>query len=56
MNGADDRALVESLLVAPKLRGRGLGRKLMVAAEEHVRRQGSGSRRGWSLSHIDFSL
>ena len=38
VNGKEGRALVESLLIAPELRGRGLGRRLMVAAEDHVKR------------------
>ncbi len=29
---------MESLLITPEMRGRGLGRKLMVAAEDHVKR------------------
>ena len=35
--GKKGSALVEALLVAPGLRKRGLGRKLMEAAERHVK-------------------
>ena len=36
--GKKGSALVEALLVAPELRKRGLGRKLMEAAESHAKR------------------
>lgn len=35
--GHADAALVESVVVTPELRGRGLGRRLMELSEQHAR-------------------
>lgn len=38
VTGKSDAGLIESLVISPDMRRRGLGRLLMEAAEEHVRR------------------
>ena len=38
VTGKIDAGLIESLVISPDMRRRGLGRLLMEAAEEHVRR------------------
>ncbi len=38
VKGQTDKALIESLVISRRLRGRGLGRHLMTAAEDYIKK------------------